>query len=132
MENKGNGKYTGLCVVTVFITGFLLKKIDGYKFSNLLFSVMAIFIGIIFAFIMIKTREKGLGVKHNIILVVASTIMCILSAVMLMIIQYDSQIPSKYDLLKKIVCITAIGSFFVFIIILIVYCTNYIDKLIKM
>ena len=126
-----NEKYTGLCAVCIFITGFLLNRIDGYKISNLLFAIMAISAGIIFAFIMIKNMQKGLGVKHNIILTVVVTIMCILSTAMLIVIQYDSQIPNKYETLKKLLCITAIGSFFVFIITLIVYCSNYLDKLNK-
>jgi len=90
---------------------------------------MAISTGIIFAFILIKNRKKGLGVKHNIILAVLGAVMCVLLAVMLTLIQFDSHITNKT--LIKIVCLTAIGSFFVFMITLIVYCANYIDKVNK-
>lgn len=97
----------------------------------LIFSTISIIIAIIFDAIIIKNRNKGLGLKSNLILIITCSIMCILIAASQIIIQYDSRIPQQYETFAMIVVFASIGSFFVFIIALSVVCYNYLKKVNK-
>jgi Na+(H+)/acetate symporter ActP len=129
MQNRNRQIYAVTIGVTiVLVTQIMLRILDNTKWFTQVVIAFLTFISFIYPVIILSYKDKLLGRKLNIIGSVITSTTCLLISLLLIMLEFFSNLVDKYLVLTTILWVLCFISFLTLIIFWIVVANKIIEK----